>query len=124
MNSRLHTIKVVVLALLLLSWEMPALASDCSYRLVSEFAFAAVDIQHQREKIQPDISPEFLISTPLRLQRTIEESALHFSKTFADCKFSVPEITSVIAGTLLGIGDTGSWSEPEYSGATSNRGKR
>jgi hypothetical protein len=67
---------------------------------VSEFAFAAVDIQRQREKIEPELSPESLIATPLRLQRTIEESATSFLTTFHDCRFASADTTSLIAGVF------------------------
>jgi hypothetical protein len=67
---------------------------------VSEFALAVVDIQRQREQIKPDLSPETLIATPLRLQRTIEESASHFLTTFQDCHFADADTTSLIAGVF------------------------
>jgi hypothetical protein len=85
---------------ILLSWVLPAKGSECSYRLVSDFAFAVVDIQRQREQIKPELSPETLIATPLRLQRTIEESASHFLTTFQDCQFADADTTSLIAGAL------------------------
>ena len=74
-------------SVIMLSCVSPARASECSYRLVSEFAFAVVHIQRQREQIKPELSPEMLISTPLRLQRTIEESATRFLTTYSDCTF-------------------------------------